>query len=558
MNRKLQYILILVIFFLLPMVSFRALGVDQEADSLLSVLKSEDLSEDRKAILFYQLGLNNYRTQNYVEAIEYTNKALAIFEKQNDKHRIGKVIEQLGIVYGEFSDYQKSIEYLLDALKIAEETKDTSSINSRNFNIGTTFIEAGNNHKGILFLKKALPYYQKTSQHNIMFLLAVYSNLGVGFKGLGEVDSAMYYYHKSIYYANVNKKNEHVGAPLLNIGEIYQNQKKIDKAQKYYTEARDAFKQVNDQRGFWHAKFAMASIYAEQNKEGAVDLLLEVQNHFKETNDLEYLKKTYNVLSQIYEQRANYSEALEYKKNLINVKDSIASAEIITKINDLDLHYRIEKLQAENRNKYQLLEQEQKISTLYWYMATGFLVLIIILTISRYNRKKSQKRLVEIELRNSELEKKQLSNELEFRNKELETFALHIVQKNDFLQDVKHSLKQIKKVSTDKSLPEINDLNLKITQALKINKELENFRERVDEVNGQFFRLLSLKFPNLTDKEKRLCALLKLNLSSKEIASLNDITEGAVTMARYRLRKKLGLTNEENLIAFFKPFVRFR
>ncbi len=141
---------------------------------------------------------------------------------------------------------------------------------------------------------------------------------------------------------------------------------------------------------------------------------------------------------------------------------------------------------------------------------------------------------------------------MDFRNTELENFALHIVQKNDFLQDIKSKFKKLRVNASDKNAEEIKDLNLKINQALRLNKELEKFRERVDDVNSHFFNLLSENYPKLTEKEKRLCALLKLNLSSKEIASLNNISEGAVTMARYRLRKKIALTTDESLAEFFQ------
>ena len=92
---------------------------------------------------------------------------------------------------------------------------------------------------------------------------------------------------------------------------------------------------------------------------------------------------------------------------------------------------------------------------------------------------------------------------------------------------------------------------MKITQSLRRNEDVEKLQKRIEVVHSGFLKTLSLQFPQLTEKENRLCVMLKLDLSSKEIAVLNNITENAVMMARYRMRKKMNLNSEENLVDFF-------
>jgi DNA-binding CsgD family transcriptional regulator len=131
-------------------------------------------------------------------------------------------------------------------------------------------------------------------------------------------------------------------------------------------------------------------------------------------------------------------------------------------------------------------------------------------------------------------------------------FALHIVQKNDFLQLVKEDLKEIKNKHDDEKSVKINELLLKINQNLRMSKELEEFQKNADQVNQEFFEKLTDKYPKLTENEKRLSALLRLNLSSKEIATLNNISVKAVEMGRYRLRKKINLETNEVLTEFLR------
>lgn len=526
---------------------------EQKIDSLKILLEKESLPISEETKLLFRISTEEYHLQHYSEAISYAYKVLEIYRDNNDYAKESRILEYLGIYYAEFSDYQNSIKYLLEAIKIAEDIEDLKAINSLYLNIGTTFTEAGSNNKGIKFLKKAVKYYKQDQTNNLSFLIAGYTNLGVAYDGLSLLDSAMFYYQKAISIARLQSKNPQIGAPMLNIGDIYFTKNNIPKAFEHYQLALKAFDKSRDIRGIWHTNFGLARVYAKQgDTKDAIILFEDCIIHFKETNDLTYWSKCLIELSNIYNNQANYKLSLDYTNQLLDVKDSISKSEVLNKIADLELHYKIEKLQKENQSALRILMQKKKISTLWWYIATGILFIIIILIVTLYNRSKTQKALIETQLKNTQLEQGTLTSELNFRNTELENFALHIVQKNEFLLDIKQKIKKLRNNASIKDSKEITELSIKINQSLRINKELEKFSERVDDVNSHFFRQLSDKYPNLTEKEKRLCALLKLNLSSKEIASLNNISEGAVTMARYRLRKKIGLTNDENLAELFQ------
>jgi tetratricopeptide (TPR) repeat protein/DNA-binding CsgD family transcriptional regulator len=522
-------------------------------DSLTQLLNTENYREDQKSDLLFNLSLEEYQLQHYPEAINYASQALAIYKTDNNKKKEAKVLEYLGIYYAEFSDYQNSIKYLLEALSIAEELNIQKSIYSKKFNIGTTFIEAGNYVKGIEFIKSSIDFFEIPKYKNVTLLVAGYTNLGVAYNEMNILDSAMFYYQVA---ANIAKQENYptlAGAPLLNIGEIHLKQNNISKALDLFNQSLDAFEKTQDSKGISHTKFAIANTYAKQGKtKEAIDLLEKIIPHFRKTNDLSYIEKSLTTLSYIYETEHNYKLALNYKKQLFEVKDSISESEILNKIAELETQYRIEKLQEENQSQLELLQEKKKMASLRWYGATGILIIVIILIITLYKKSKTQKDLAEAQLQKTELEQIKLKDELAYRNKELENFALHIVQKNDFLLDVKTSLKEIKANANEDNIDEIKNLTFKINQALRVNKELEKFRDRVDDVNSNFFKTLTQNYPDLTEKEKRLCALLKLNLSSKEIATLNNISEGAVTMARYRLRKKIGLKTDENLVELFQ------
>ena len=219
------------------------------------------------------------------------------------------------------------------------------------------------------------------------------------------------------------------------------------------------------------------------------------------------------------------------------------------------MSYEIDKLERENKSDLQIIEQESKINSLWWAVFSSTLIIIVVITMLFYHRNMSQKKIVEVRLHNSQLEKTLLENELNYSNNELENFALQIVQKNEFISSVKKDLKKIKNASNSDSHDQLNLLSVKINQSLKHNEDLDLFTERVDKVNNMFFANLTKIYPNLTKNEQRLCALLKLNLTSKEMALLTNVSEGAITMARYRLRKKLNLNKEVRLNDFFNNLI---
>lgn len=157
---------------------------------------------------------------------------------------------------------------------------------------------------------------------------------------------------------------------------------------------------------------------------------------------------------------------------------------------------------------------------------------------------KTEKEL--IKLRNEKLEA-----EIAHKNTELASTAMHLVQKGELMTKIKEEITRMKKTA-DKSKTE-EDLR-KIIKVLneedKINEDWQNFAIHFDKVHSDFLNALKNRFPNLTPNELKLSAYLRMNLSTKEVAQLMNISVRGVEISRYRLRKKLQLPTEVNLFDF--------
>ncbi len=166
-------------------------------------------------------------------------------------------------------------------------------------------------------------------------------------------------------------------------------------------------------------------------------------------------------------------------------------------------------------------------------------------SIEKYN---SQQKLLENELKMTNVVKLKLEKEIELKEKEQKKIALNLIRKNEILSDLKAGIENLKSKSEGTlKYSDLNSLKVSIIESLNIDKERKSFEKYIKEINNNFYHNLENKYPDLTDNEKKLCSLLRLKLSSKEIASILNITPKSVEVGRYRLRKKMKFKKNDNL-----------
>lgn len=187
------------------------------------------------------------------------------------------------------------------------------------------------------------------------------------------------------------------------------------------------------------------------------------------------------------------------------------------------------------------------------------IVIVIVFTISLffrryYKRKKDyeldkQKQQMELDILQSQkdiadLKNQQLNSDIESRNRELAVTTMAMIKKNETLNELKVELDQLPKTIESKSLKKMLDKNLNSKQ------DWLTFEEAFNNADKDFFKKIKELHPSLTSGDLRLCVYLRLNLSSKEVAPLLNISPRSVEIKRYRLRKKLGLSREDSLISY--------
>lgn len=197
-----------------------------------------------------------------------------------------------------------------------------------------------------------------------------------------------------------------------------------------------------------------------------------------------------------------------------------------------------------------------------WYLKPlaivlyAILALSLILLLQHFNKKhykKQQQKLVakkERELKLEQLENKRqliqfknknLQLDIDNKNRELGMATMNLVKRNEFLNNIKDEL------SNSKSLNEVKNVVKLINSSLNNTSDWKLFEEAFNNVDKDFMKKIKALHPSITPNDLRLCAYLRLNLSSKEIAPLLNISHKSVEVKRYRLRKKMGLDHDQSL-----------
>ncbi|MBN2683611.1 MAG: tetratricopeptide repeat protein [Bacteroidales bacterium] len=517
--------------------------------------KSKNVKE--RAVCHGSMAINFNQQNLYDKSIEYFELARKDFQELKDINGEAKVYANIGNVYLSKGSSRKALESYLQSVNLCEKIDDNNLMAANLSNIAIIYQNLEEIDKAIEYQFRVLKLIKN---REIPIIVDSYNNIGLSYKMLGKTDSAKYYFTIAIETADKLAIKDKYCLALNNMGTLFYEAKDFKKAYELFAKALVISEEIGDLRATAFYQNNIASTYIEIGKfelatEKAysslqIALPLDAKNEITES---------YKLLAEGNYRQGLYKEAFDYLK-LFNVyNDSLikenATKEIARLKNRFELLEKEKELKIKNQ-EIELYKKNEKISELnrmgLVFVIFFVVVIAFLIIINQRRRLKKNKLLQEKEsalmsekLRNADLERTHLETELEYKNQEITNFALHIVEKNEFLE-------KLKSIAEQNSETESSQLKTLIAQNLTIEKEREEFRAQVEQINEGFFLKLNEQFPNLTKNEIRLAALLRLNLSSKEISTLLNISPSSVDMNRHRLRKKINLDADLVLSDFFK------
>ncbi len=486
-------------------------------------------------------GLLSEDSDDYPQALNFYTEALTIYKNTESRADIARLHSLLGSVYKTMGNYEKAIENCLEALKIYEQRGDQSGIAQLYRIMGSIYKYKGDYEKSLFYYFSGLKINEEIG--NLSGVANSYNNIGVTYIMMNEPDKALGYYHKSL---DINKSMNYDSEAAINYGNIgvaYRQLGQMDSAIFYLEKRHNVALLLNDRKGMAISLEAYGDYhFAKKDYARAIDFYERTTALSRELGILETTKNTLKSLSDLYYEKNEYDKAYSYFRSYINLRDSLLNKESLQKIQQMEMEYSIEKEQ----NEHLLAEQKNRLFITIGFISLIFFILFLVVIYMIQNIKLKQKKLNERAL---EMEKAQLKYDLRFKNKELFSKAVYLAEKNEMINELTGRLGS---VLTDPGSG--SGVIKEIIKDLKYHSNTQvwdEFESTFLKVHPEFFRSLAERFPSLTNNDRKLCAFIRLNLSTKDISNITHQSLHTITVARTRLRKKLGLSNTgENLSGF--------
>jgi tetratricopeptide (TPR) repeat protein len=368
------------------------------------------------------------------------------------------------------------------------------------------------------------------------------SNLATNLVKMGDYAEALRLYQEGMSYFKENDLKNELGEQYNLMGAAYIELDSLEAAKKYLELALEINEETGEMKEIGRSNRYLGDIYfkegdfnaALRNYQKSLEISGESSNNLDAAKD--YLK-----ISDTYEKLGNLSKAYQYSKIYYSVSDTLFNQKNKQKISALELQFKTEKSRQEielQKKEIALLEEQQKVARSQRIgLIAGLIATLLIFGIGIYALRQKMKR--------NRLERERVRAELDFKKKELTTHALHLAKKNEVLEDLKQKAVKLKNGEGDGRA--YQELITTINFDQQDDKVWENFTRYFEAVHKDFEKDALSKYPDITRNELRLMALIKMNLSSKEVANILNISSYGVKKARQRLRKKMGLSPEDSL-----------
>lgn len=481
------------------------------------------------------------RAVKYVELAEAEAKKTA-----NAEEILARVYTAAGNLYDSKDVLDITLQFYLKAYEIYKAGNNLQEASKMENNLAVIYAKSNNEEKALQYFLNVYKY-QKSKQESDK-LVKILNNIGTLYLGKN-ADSSLYYFHKADLLAKPLRNNTLMAYVYTNLARAYASKKDKKNADTYFEKAFFLINAPidNSLKSFIHESFSTYKL-EYKNLDDAIANAKQALELSKE-NVFSFSGLRLNkILYQAYLEKQDYKNAVFYFQKYNAISDSINIEQKAVNLERIRLEqdYKV-------RTQIRSLEEEKKRFKYYvvgLIMVVGILVLIILLI--RYRNKNIKNQLEKEKLKAKQQELKQ---SLEAKNMVLVGKAMSEINRTDNINEILTDLKKIKLQTANKEMQHAIDIVLKRLEK-DLNTDIwKEFEISFEQVHKSFFDKLTVDYPSLTPKDRRLCALLYLDLTTKEISQITGQSFKSIENARTRLRKKFDLTNEKvNLSTYLNSF----
>jgi tetratricopeptide (TPR) repeat protein len=460
----------------------------------------------------------------------------------NDDHLIALVSGCYGSVMLSLGETEPAVTYLTNAIDLNKKfkRKETEGM----------YIALGEIMWNIREYDKCISYTQlgllslisSTADTFVQDLYTMFcsNTIGLAFQKLGRYDSAFFYYNRALQVQPKVDRPVWRGIILGNMAQIYFLQGKYETALSLFETDFTLSKQFALYDNAGNARqWAARTNLALGKKDSALLQVREALGLLQNGPQANYRRNAYYTASEVFKALNNTDSSFYYAGLYTKIHDSIERVVYQSGVNIARLRL------AEEKNRYNILNlQKEKQDQVKQrnYIIAGIVVLscFVLLLVNRRNQQLKYKQLL------NEQEKRRTEQEMQAAKEQLQMFTQNLVEKTALIEKLEQQMQENSaSAGQQETITELSNLTI-LTEA-----EWDQFKTLFEKNYPRFFQRLKTKAPDITAAEQRMAALTRLQLTTRQMASMQGISPDSVHKTRQRLRQRLGVSNEVNLEEYF-------
>lgn len=494
----------------------------------------------------------------YAEAIKIFSEVEVLAKKNNWHNMLWYIYNQYGMCYEALSNIGEALGYYHKALSVIGNNEKTEAAiigeSSVLNNIGLLYMKNGESSKGITYMKEAEDLLVKTGVSPSLRKTI----------GINVADS---YIRQGMYGEAFQKLKdvEHIQADLLvrtlwetTYAELLYHMGKVSQAKKMAEELYTRTKEKKSGVCTLCVLDLLSKIYeAELQLDKAIDYTkMSLKNDKKLGRKIE----RYDRLANLYYQKESLTQSLSYKDSVIHAKDSLSKIVNRQLYESNKVKFQVQEYQNEIKLKAKQNEAQVRIFAIIIVLGSILFLFVYAWQKNRIIKQRQKRTIIELELENNKKEKllfeseiseieaksklrqEKLKEKIGRKNRELSAASLYHSSRNELLEEIISSLSAIPSMKKNTAIQEYIK---KLKEHLKPDKMWKEFLFHFEDVNPSFLKNLKEKHPQLSQKDIRFICYLYMNLSTKEICTILNITPESFWKRKQRLSEKMELANTE-------------
>ena len=505
-------------------------------------------------------------SQNHPDsALNILKKVYAAATERSDVLTTGICLQQMGIICFNQGHYAQALDFYLRADKIFEASNNKELLAANLSQMGILYYYNKEIRKSRALYDKALSIYKHDG--NLKGEADIFGNIGHLYEKHQQYDSAFYYQNLALNkYQKINFKQ---GAAKIyeNLGSIYEDQARYDSAYNCFNRSLLLYQQVNNEIGSIEVVNNLGDILRKTGKyEESLKLSYKALSFAQQTSNTYQLAAACRDLGKAYKLMNRLDSAYHYIELSRKYSLEVYSKEGVNQTAFLQVLYDINK-KSDEISRLNSIRKTNQVITIAEIIVVVLLAVLGLVIFSRQRLKikdqrvlaaqkesifAAQHELMNLELKNKQLQEETLKQQLELKSKELSNHTLNLIKNNQLLESLRNTLQEMVKEDKRDQKKQMQQIIHQINQSFNHEQHWKEFTAAFEQVHQRFFEDLKKHSNELTSADMRLIALLKINLDSKDISTLLGISMDSLRVSRYRLRKKLSLSQGDNLSAFIQ------